>query len=224
MRTGLIITAAGSGERFGTDSPKQYALLKGRPLLSWTLECFPSGRFDRVIVTSPAARVRETSQIAQSVLPGAKVVAGGQRRQDSIAIAARQLEDTDRIFIHDGVRPIVTPSLLDRIFEQAPFSPAVVPALPITDTLRRFFTHHSETVDRSNLYAIQTPQVFETSRYLSLLQRSETDTLYTDDASLWEQYFPENPLTRVEGCPFNIKVTWPRDLVLAGKFIEVLKS
>jgi len=234
MKTAAIITAAGAGIRMGGEEPKQFIMLKGRPLLAITLECFArSPDIDGIVLVVPAERVEYCRReiVDQYSLAKVKhVEAGGDRRQDSVRLG---LEATDGryplVLIHDGVRPLVSEHLIHRIVSAAKEHRAVIPALPVRETVKEADQTGLvvKTHDRKSLWLVQTPQAF---RYEDILKAhrqalEEKWEEMTDDALLMER--TGVPVKIIEGSEDNIKITTPGDLELArfliGRMPEVPK-
>ena len=215
-----LIVAAGSGQRLGAGGPKALVPLCGRPLYAWSVDAFRVARsVDRVIVVVPPGKADEFTE------PGIETVDGGEVRSESVANGLRHLASGgsgDLIVVHDAARPLVTPDLVDAAVEalqSAPDLDAVIAAAQVTDTIKRVGRDGTveETLDRSVLISVQTPQVFR----LSALERAiETGDLVaaTDDASLIEA--AGGSVGVIEAPSGNIKVTVPGDLDLAARLLE----
>ncbi len=210
-----VIVAAGSSTRMaGAD--KLAARLFGRPLLAWTLDAIcsaPSVR--RVVLVTAAARVDQLAGESWVRQRDAVVVAGGARRQESVAAGVRATS-SPVVLVHDGARPLVTAGLVEAIAEAAERTGAAVPVVPVVETLKRVAgAFVGVTVDRSGLAAAQTPQAARRD----LLERAwrgfppEGDREFTDEAALLEA--AGVPVAAVPGDPSNLKVTLTEDLVRA---------
>jgi len=214
-----IIVAAGEGKRFGSSKP--YAVLKGKRILDYSLETFDRhpGISDMVLV------LRETEQKAFFLDKYAKlktVVKGGERRQDSVLSGFHHVDParTDIVLVHDAARPLVKAELIDRIIETTKEKGAAIPALPVSDTVKKIEGNRvSRTIDRQGLSLIQTPQGFS----CEILGRAfevalEDSRTYTDEAALVENMGVG--VFAVPGDPSNIKITVLGDLKIAEVFIE----
>ena len=219
MRTVAIIVAGGSGTRFGAEVPKQFLELGGRPILMRTIEAFGENRdgsFD-VIVTLPLGQMALWQQLCREYgfeVPH-RVVAGGETRWHSVKNALDSIgdiADVDVIAVHDGVRPLAGPDLIDRVLEAARRDGAAIPVVMLNDSVRQGDGEASHALDRSSLRAVQTPQAFE-ARLLLDAYSLPFETTFTDDASVIERY--DHGVTLVEGDPMNLKITRPMDLALA---------
>ena len=200
MRVWAIVVAAGSGDRFG--GPKQYELLAGRRVLDWSLDTCRAA-CDGVVLVVPPERVAESE--AADV-----VVAGGASRADSVrAGLAAVPEEADVIVVHDAARPRASAALFAAVIDAVRGgADGAVPALPVTDTVKRVDGDTVvETLDRSTLVAVQTPQGFR-AEMLRKAHASGADA--TDDAALVEQ--AGGRVVVVPGEPGNGKITHPSDL------------
>ena len=219
MRTVAIIVAGGSGTRFGAEVPKQFLELGGRPILMRTIEAFGENRdssFD-VIVTLPLGQMALWQQLCReySFEVPHRVVAGGETRWHSVKNALDSIgdiTDVDVIAVHDGVRPLAGPDLIDRVLEAARRDCAAIPVVMLNDSVRQVDGNASHALDRSTLRAVQTPQAFD-ARLLVDAYSLPFETTFTDDASVVERY--GHGVTLVEGDPMNLKITRPMDLALA---------
>ena len=219
MRTIAIIVAGGSGTRFGAELPKQFLALGGLPILMRTIEAFHGNRdssFD-VIVTLPAAQMGLWHDLCARhgfAVPH-RVVAGGETRWHSVKSALDSIGDpagVDVIAVHDGVRPLATPDLINRVIDAAHRDGAAIPVVMLNDSVRQVSGEGSHALDRSSLRAVQTPQAFEAKLLLDAYSLPYQPT-FTDDASVVE--CAGHAITLVEGDPRNLKITRPMDLVLA---------
>jgi 2-C-methyl-D-erythritol 4-phosphate cytidylyltransferase len=214
-----VIVAAGEGERFG--SAKQFSFLKGKTVLDWSLE-----RFDR------SAAVDDIVLVLNRLYPGdeflrkyTKITAiarGGKKRQDSVYAGLMSLDErrAEIVLIHDGARPLVENSLIERIIAETRVNNAVIPVIPVEDTVKRVEGQRiSGTVDRVRLFRSQTPQGFSFSLIRSAFQKAMDDGFYgTDDASLVERM--GEPVFVIPGERRNIKITLPEDIKMAEALIE----
>ncbi|MBI4211824.1 MAG: 2-C-methyl-D-erythritol 4-phosphate cytidylyltransferase [Deltaproteobacteria bacterium] len=217
MNVGIVIPAAGIGHRMGSDRPKQYLAFQGKPLICHTLDCFL--RFDTMILAVEPGR---ESMFQQEILQAYgypstwQVVAGGEKRQDSVGNALAVLpKECELVLVHDAVRPFVDDELLDRIIAKAMETGAAIPAIAVTDTIKRVKNNLIEnTQDRAVLWRAQTPQAFRVELLQKALAKAKKDGYYgTDEANLVERLGV--PVTIVAGSEQNIKITTPADLRLA---------
>lgn len=210
-----IIVAGGRGLRMGGELPKQFLPLSGKPVLMRTLELF-EGEVSRIILVLPEDHIpfwKELCQKYHFTLPHT-VALGGETRFHSVRSGLSHLPQAGLVAVHDGVRPLASRALIRRSFEEAERSGAALPACPVTDSLRlRQDEGKSEAVDRSRYVAVQTPQTFDLGRLQQAYQQAYSP-LFTDDASVYEAA-SLGSITLVAGEDTNIKLTTPRDLLLA---------
>ena len=212
-----LVVASGRGERFRGDRPKQYLSLAGKPLLRHCLERFgrhPGIDGVRAVVHPDDAALYLAAADGLALL---EPVPGGATRQDSVRLGLESLAGRapELVLIHDGVRPLVAPALIDRVLAALRAHAAVLPALPVTDTLKRGERGTvAATVDRTGLYRAQTPQGFA---YETILQahRRCAGAAMTDDAALAEADGVAVALVR--GDEDNVKITEPADLARAER-------
>ena len=218
----LIVTAGGSGTRMGGTVPKQFLELGGKPILRLTLEKFLEAVPDlHVITVLPEAHVstwRQYCQKANFACPQ-RLVKGGFTRFHSVKNALEFVPDGVLVAVQDGVRPLLSIDKIRELFTAAQRVPALIPVLPVTDTLKvlqkgadGILRSTGEPIDRSRIWGAQTPQIFH-SEDLKAAYSQGYDTLFTDDASVAEKY--GIPLTFAEGERYNIKITTPSDLDIA---------
>ena len=210
-----IIVAGGRGLRMGGELPKQFLPLCGKPVLMRTLELF-EGEVSRIILVLTEDHIPFWEELCQRyhfTLPHT-VALGGETRFHSVRSGLSHLPQAGLVAVHDGVRPLASRALIRRSFEEAERSGAALPACPVTDSLRlRQDEGKSEAVDRSRYVAVQTPQTFDLGRLQQAYEQAYSP-LFTDDASVYEAA-SLGIITLVAGEETNIKLTTPRDLLLA---------
>lgn len=217
MQVSAILAAGGRGTRFGGIRPKQLATLRGRPLLQHSLEAFLlSPSIDRVVVALPPDVASAPPAYLDDDRKPVEVVAGGERRQDSVANAFARVDGrTDVVVIHDAARPLVTPAVIERTVAEAIRSGAAIAAVRAHDTVKQVRDGLIEaTLPRELIYLAQTPQAF---RVAVLRDAFAVAADVTDEASLVER--AGHPVAIVEGDPWNLKVTTPADLELAERLL-----
>jgi len=222
----VVIAAAGKGSRMGTTTNKQYMLLKGAPVLSYSLEFFEKLPVVNQIVVVCARD--EVDYCKEEIIKRFKfnkvaaVVPGGQERQDSVWAGLQQLgADTDLVAVHDGARPVLSAEVLTRLLAEAREWGAAIPGIASRDTVklgdRDGFVR--QTLDRTSVYAIQTPQVFNYTELVTAYREArEEEFLGTDDASLFERYIGRVKI--VPGDYNNIKITTPQDMIVAEALLR----
>ncbi|MEE3362193.1 MAG: 2-C-methyl-D-erythritol 4-phosphate cytidylyltransferase [Anaerovoracaceae bacterium] len=216
MKTGVIIAAAGAGTRMGRGEPKQFMDIGGVPMLEKSARVFRDmPEICGLIVTSAEHYVRRTEDVLRSAGIEADVISGGAERQDSVRLAVEHMAeahpDWDCVLIHDCARPFVSEDIVRRCIKAASSAGAAVPVVPVKDTIRE----RGRTLDRSGLFAVQTPQGFRADVIINAHRRAAEEGFRgTDDISLAERLgtVPE----MIEGSYNNIKITTPEDLARAG--------
>jgi 2-C-methyl-D-erythritol 4-phosphate cytidylyltransferase len=213
-----ILVAAGDSRRMGFD--KLFAAIAGRPVISHTIHAFErAGCVDEITVVAREDRHAEIKTIVrdENFKKVRSIIPGGKHRQDSVRAGLEHLEATARyVAIHDAARPLITAEQIERVFEQCRIHTAASLAEPISDTLKyansEFFV--TAPVDRHQLYAMQTPQVFERR-----LIEDAYKAVYAENASVTDEVSAVERLGRkiilVPNKDLNFKITYPRDLALA---------
>ena len=221
----VIIVAGGKGLRMGSDIPKQFLPVGGKPVLMRTIERFREYSADlQVILVLPKSQQdywRQLCQQYQYPLPsqvegeGSYLLAdGGETRFHSVQNGLALIpDDADGVVgVHDGVRPFPSVEVIRSCYETASQTGAAVPVIPVVETLRHTVDNTSVTVPRSDYRLVQTPQTFDI-QLLQAANRQPYNDGFTDDASVVESY--GHAITLVEGNRENIKITTPYDLKIA---------
>jgi 2-C-methyl-D-erythritol 4-phosphate cytidylyltransferase len=210
---GAVVVAAGSGTRLAAGRPKAFVELAGVSLLEHAVSRVRDGGAADVVAVVPAELVTEAGRLLGDA---ARVVAGGEQRQDSVAAGLRALPpDVQVVLVHDAARCLAPAALVARVAAAVgPHAPAVVPGLPVVDTLKEVdgAEHVVGTVDRDRLRRVQTPQGFDRT-VLEQAHAAAGDSAATDDAALVERLGLAVVLVR--GDELALKVTTPEDLALA---------
>jgi len=211
MRVCALIPNAGFGARMKAALPKQYLTLDSKPVLIHTLNIIDKAKcIDEIILISDKKYIEKSRLLIQkyNIRKVSKIVCGGKTRQESVYNGLMSIKNTpDIILIHDAVRPFITQELIDKSIEAAHKYGAAVIGLPLFDTIKLVKDNCIEkTVDRNNLWRVQTPQVFRYDLIKTAYQiANENKFLGTDDASLVEQL--NYPVRIVPGSETNIKIT-----------------
>ena len=220
MHVTAIIAAAGEGRRLGAAVPKQLLQIGDRSILERSVAAFVShDRVDDVIVVLPDALAAAPPDWL--TVSGVRVVAGGTRRQDSVANAFDRVRpESDVILVHDAARPFVSPELISRSIDAAAEHGAAIAALPASDTVKRVDgdgagTVIVETIPRASVYLAQTPQAFQREILSAAVALGRTGVDATDEAMLAER--AGHRVHVVEGDPANLKITTARDLDAARR-------
>lgn len=222
MKAFAVIPAAGLGKRFG--ARKQFLELSGKPVLMHTLSAFERcPAISGVCVAVPQEEIPSVQDMIRQhgLKKVIKTIVGGRERQDSVRLGFQALPPCDIVIIHDGVRPLVTAEVIERTIRGAHEFGGCVAALPVKETMKRVKPDGTvvETIDRSDLWSIQTPQAFRYEIFRRAVEKSVAENfLGTDEAMLVERLGEKVKV--VEGSPYNIKVTLPEDLKIAEGFLK----
>lgn len=222
----VVVAAAGKGSRMRSEVAKQFMLLDGKPVLSYSLDFF-----EKMDVVNEMVVVcgREEIDFCQCEVIGrfkyskvSAVVPGGEERQDSVRAGLDMLgTDTDLVAVHDGARPLLSAGVFLRLMEAAQEWGAAIPGVTSQNTVkvvdRDGFV--SDTLDRNSVYAIQTPQIFKYKELLTAYREAQQEGfLGTDDATLFERYIGRVKV--VPGDVSNIKITTPEDMIIAAALLR----
>jgi 2-C-methyl-D-erythritol 4-phosphate cytidylyltransferase len=224
MKALAILVAAGRGERMGADRPKAFLALAGQPLLLRAARAFEEApSIDFIVAVVPAPEIPAAEDMLASVRKLRAVVGGGRRRQDSVLEGLKQAPDgfDGIVLVHDAARPFVEPSLVEAVARRAASDGAAIPVLALVDTVKRVREGRvTETLDREELGAAQTPQGFRFDLLTRAYEQAFRDRVdLTDEAMAVERIGA--PVTALPGSARNRKLTTPEDMawaegVLAG--------
>ena len=202
-----LLVAAGSGERLGAARPKAFVTVAGRPMLEWSVRALRAAGLEHIVVALPDG---------ESPPAGCAGVRGGANRSKSVRAALLASAGEDPVVVHDAARPLVTPELFTRALDGLAGADAAIAAARVTDTVKEAGAglEVMRTLDRSRLWAVQTPQVFRRAALeAALAVDDELLARATDDAWLIEQ--AGGRVRLVESTAANFKVTTPHDLRVA---------
>jgi 2-C-methyl-D-erythritol 4-phosphate cytidylyltransferase len=225
MKKTAIIVAGGSGTRMGADLPKQFLRIEGKPVFLYSIDAFLEAYNDiRVILVMHSS----FCDLAQSILqefgypPSIEIVAGGKTRFHSVKNGLAKVSGDALIFVHDAVRCLASPALIQRCGAAAIDNGSAIPVIPVRDSIRRKdeASSHSVVVPREGLFIVQTPQVFLGSVILPAFALPYTAG-FTDEASVLEASGQQVNL--VEGEEGNTKITFPEDLAFAAWKLSLRK-
>ena len=206
-----LLVAAGSGERLGAGRPKAFVALAGRPMLAWSLDAIRGAGIDDIVVALPAGR---------RAPEGCVGVAGGATRSVSVRAALAAAPRDEAVVVHDAARPLVTPEHFRAALTALADADCAIAAAPVTDTVKEAGPDRlvTATLDRTRLWAIQTPQAFRRAALERALDvPADVLAQATDDAWLVER--TGGTVRVVESTPANLKVTTPHDLRLADHLL-----
>lgn len=230
MKTTAIILAAGQGKRMKANCPKQYLLLKEKPVLYYTLKVFEESLIDEIILV--VGKNEKEYCITKIIEPYQfkkvnKIVEGGKERYHSVYNGLKEVNNTDYIFIHDGARPFLEQKTIEHLLVEVTKSKACIAGMPVKDTIKIADdkSRVEQTLNRNKVWQIQTPQVFEyylIKQAYDKLFENEIENM-TDDAMVVEQ-MTGHSITLVEAGYQNIKITTPEDLIIGEAFVNHLVS
>ena len=221
-----VIVAGGSGSRFGSETPKQFFSLAGRPLLAHTLARFEScSAVSRIVLVLPRADFQSAHRLMEPYA-GAKpteIVPGGDSRQQSVkeGLSCLDPRPDDLVAVHDGARPFADPELIERVIDASAQYGGAIAAIPVVETLKEVSTAMAieRTVDRERYYRAQTPQCFRYALLAEAFESAKKDGFVgTDEAALVERLGAT--IHVVVGSERNIKVTTPEDMERAETYLK----
>ena len=222
--TTAIILAAGKSSRMGTGVDKAVLSLVNRPVVAWSLMAFErAASVDRIVLVVRKDQIVASKAVAKmfGISKLQAVVAGGTRRQESVAAGLAACEpDTQTVLVHDGARPCVTPELIDEMAAAVRQVPAAAPGRPVSGTLKNCAKGLSvtKTVPRDRLWAVQTPQAFQYQALRDAYRQLDAKTEVTDDCQAAE--LAGIPVKIVENFAPNFKLTTPADMQLLALLLK----
>ncbi len=218
----VIIAAAGSGQRFNSDTPKQFLEIDGKPIVVHSIGRFAAcPSVDEIVVVLPAEYIeRFQSRPDLQHIPKIKFVAGGSTRAESVFNGLNEVDpDTEIVAVHDGARPLVTADEITRTIERAREVGAACLTAPVVDTIKEIDEGWIQgTVDRRTLRRAMTPQAFRYDLLFEAYSDSDLSDEITDECFLIEQL--GHKIASVPGGTRNIKITHAEDLILAEAFMS----
>lgn len=215
MKKTAIIVAGGTGQRMGTVVPKQFLEIEGKSILLHTIDQFVAAFSDiNFIIVLPSGYIEEGQKIIASsgLSQQFQFVAGGDTRFQSVKNGLAEVDQDAVVFVHDAVRCLLTPALIQRCFQQAVEKGSAIPAVSSTDTIRFIDGASHHVVDRENVMMIQTPQTFNAALLIKAFEQAYQPS-FTDEANVVES--AGTPVFLVDGEFENIKITRPLDLAIA---------
>jgi 2-C-methyl-D-erythritol 4-phosphate cytidylyltransferase len=223
MKALAILVAAGRGERMGRERPKAFLELDGQPLLLRAARAFEAApSVDAVVAVVPAAEQDEARKLLAPLSKLLAVIPGGERRQDSVLAGMKAAPDGFEgvVLVHDAARPLVDVALVERVVREAERHGAALPVVPLVDTVKRVHDGAvTETLDRSELFAAQTPQGFRFALLVEAYEAAFRDrATVTDEAVAVERC--GTVVRTVAGSARNRKITTPDDLAWAEAVVQ----
>ncbi|HKB43661.1 MAG TPA: 2-C-methyl-D-erythritol 4-phosphate cytidylyltransferase [Chitinophagaceae bacterium] len=219
MHKYAIIVAAGTGTRMGGELPKQFQLLKGKPVLWYSVKAFTDSYDDvQLILVLPENHLEKGEQLVKE-FPSyhIHVIVGGDTRFQSVKNGLNLVKDPSIVFVHDGVRCLVSADLIKRCYKQAVEKGSAIPAVTAIDSIRILENGSHFIKDKQQVRIIQTPQTFLSNILLPAFEQPFNES-FTDEATVVEAFDKE--IFLIEGEYDNIKITRPIDLLIAEKIIE----
>lgn len=220
MKKYAVIVAGGSGMRMGTVVPKQFLPLQGKPVLWYSLTAFLDAFPDlEIILVLPEAHLQTGQDILRSTHSPDRIwmAAGGETRFHSVRNGLSHIHHHSIVFVHDGVRCLLTPQLIRRCYQMAQERGNAIPSIGAVDSIRIQTYDGNEFIDRSKVRIIQTPQTFYSDIVKAAFEQ-EYEESFTDEASVVERLGVKIHL--IEGESTNIKITHPIDVLIAEKILE----
>jgi 2-C-methyl-D-erythritol 4-phosphate cytidylyltransferase len=220
MQKYAVIVAGGSGKRMGTEIPKQFLLLKGKPVLFYTIEAFLKAFAEiKIILVLPEEHLELGKEIVDGYFDAKQIqiTQGGETRFHSVSNGLKLIEEESIIFVHDGVRCLVSDELIHRCYQTAMETGSAIPVIDCKDSVRMITADGNEPVDRTKLKLVQTPQTFH-SKILLPAFAIDYKERFTDEANVVEAFGLK--VTLVQGEDTNIKITNPVDLMIAENILE----
>ena len=212
-----LIVAGGKGERMNSKIPKQFLLLNNMPILMHTINQF--SEFEKIIVVLPDSQFEYWENICrkEKFKITHTLVKGGETRFQSVKNGLSKITSKCIVAIHDGVRPLITKILINRLILATKKGIGVVPGLPIKDSVRKVYKNNSTNIDRKNIYQVQTPQCFISTDIKNAYQQALSEN-FTDDSSVLES--ANCKITILLGEAKNLKITTHEDLKMAELFMQ----
>ena len=222
MKYYAVIVGGGSGTRMGTEIPKQFLTLNGKPVLMHTIQAFHfSSCKPEIILVLNIDFHQYWEQLCEEynfTVPHTLVRAGSQRFH-SVKNALSYIKGQSIVAVHDAVRPLVSDELITNTFREAELKGNAVCAVQATDSVRKLAGDYSESVNRDDIFLVQTPQAFE-SRILKKAYKQPYIGIFTDDASVVER--SGVVINLISGEKNNLKITYPEDILTAQLFLSRL--
>ena len=220
MKKFALIVAGGSGSRMNYNIPKQFILINDRPVLMHTFDSFinfdPQIEFILVLPPDQITLWKSLCAMHQFRVEY-KIAFGGETRFHSVKNGLDLISEGGIVFIHDGVRPLVSKQTLQNCYETAVAKGNALPVIPVSESVRVVEGTENRAVDRTKYFLVQTPQTFQTGIIQKAFEQAKSN-LFTDDASVLESI--GETIHLVEGNRENIKITYPEDLVFAETFLK----
>ena len=220
MKKYAVIVAGGIGKRMKNNIPKQFLLIKKKPVLFYVINTFLKAYNDiQIILVLPEDHIAKGQEIIDGYFDESRIqlINGGRTRFHSVKSGLSLVTEESIIFVHDGVRCLLTPHLIHRCYEAAEKSGTAIPVISCRDSVRLITENGNEALDRNTIKLVQTPQTFH-SKILLQAYKIDYKDKFTDEASVVEAFGLKVNL--IDGEETNIKITGPADLMFAEKIIS----
>ena len=215
MKKYAVIVAGGSGTRMNNNLPKQFILIRNKPVLYYTIQTFLNSFDDmNVILVLPEEHIAKGQEIIDGYFDNSRIqiISGGRTRFHSVQKGLSLIEDESIIFVHDGVRCVLSKELIHRCYESALKSGTAIPVIKSIDSIRLTVGDENESIDRNRVMMVQTPQTFHSKIILAAYNIDYKDK-FTDEALVVEAYGLKVHL--IDGDAGNLKITTEKDLKIA---------
>lgn len=210
----LLLLGAGKGERLNQSLPKAFVKIGGKELFLYSIEKFYKF-VDKIFLALPEDYVEKGKELLKDKFTNVSVVAGGEKRQDSVFNCLNLIDD-GIVLIHDVARPFVSEDLIKKVIEGVKKYNACIPVLEMVDTVKEIEGDFvKETLDREKIFIVQTPQGFRTKIIKEAYKRGKEEKIDGSDDSFFVEKFTNEKIYCVKGERKNIKITYPDDLIFA---------
>ncbi len=220
MKKYAVLVAGGSGSRMKADVPKQFLLLKNKPLLVYTIESFLQADADiNIILVLPEQHLQTGNDIVTEYFNGKEIIitSGGTTRFHSVKNGLMQIQEDGIVLVHDAVRSMVTVDLIQRSLNEVLDKKAIIPAITSKDSVRIIDGEKNKSISRDTVMLVQTPQTFYSVDLKKAFEVEYNDS-FTDEASVMEA--SGHQIYIIAGDENNIKITHPIDLIIAEKILD----
>jgi 2-C-methyl-D-erythritol 4-phosphate cytidylyltransferase len=220
MKKYAVIVAGGNGTRMNSHLPKQFLLLQSKPILYYTINAFLQAYDDmQIILVLPEDYIAAGQEIIDAFFNYSRIqiTAGGRTRFHSVQNGLELIQDESVIFVHDGVRCLITPTLIQQCYAGAIANGSAIPVINCKDSVRVLQNDSSQAIERSTVKLVQTPQTFH-SKILLPAFKIDYKEKFTDEASVVEAFGLAIHL--IPGQESNIKITQPIDLIIAEELLK----
>ncbi len=220
MKKYAVLVAGGSGSRMKADVPKQFILLKNKPLLVYTIESFLQADADiNIILVLPEQHLQTGNDIVTEYFNGKEIIitSGGTTRFHSVKNGLMQIQEDGIVLVHDAVRSMVTVDLIQRSLNEVLDKKAIIPAITSKDSVRIIDGEKNKSISRDTVMLVQTPQTFYSVDLKKAFEVEYNDS-FTDEASVMEA--SGHQIYIIAGDENNIKITHPIDLIIAEKILD----